>query len=195
MAPKRIFLLASLCFSLSSLLESAGANENKNEIQNVLFIISDDLKASALGCYGNMVCKTPNIDRLASRGVVFDRAYCQGTWCLPSRLSIMFGRYRGFSKGLPNIGGHPSFAELLKNHAWHTARVGKIYHMRVPGDIVDGTNGPDHEPSWTERFNCSGREAHTPGSYALLNKNIFTTELEGRGFPRRKSREPACLSR
>ena len=52
--------------------------------------------------------------------------------------------------------------------------------MRVPGDIIAGTDGKDVASSWTERFNSKGLEAHTPGDYACLNRNIFTTELEGR---------------
>jgi iduronate 2-sulfatase len=71
-------------------------------------------------------------------------------------------------------------AEHFKNNGWYTARVGKIYHMRVPGDIIAGTNGKDHEPSWTERFNCAGREAHTKGLYSLLNKNIVTRDDNNR---------------
>ncbi|MGI9429215.1 MAG: sulfatase [Bythopirellula sp.] len=141
-------------------------------IKNILFIVSDDLKASVLGCYGDGFCQTPNIDRLASTGVVFDRAYCQGTWCAPSRQSFMFSRYRG--KAPTNLGQH------FREHGWYSARVGKIYHMRVPGDIIAGTDGLDVPSSWTERFNSSGREAHTPGDYACLNLNIFTNELAGR---------------
>ena len=144
------------------------------QVRNVLFIMSDDLKASVLGCYGDKLCQTPNLDRLAERGVVFGRAYCQGLVCAPSRQSLMFSQYVGVrSKG-------PSMAEHFKVNGWYTARVGKIYHMRVPGDIIAGTNGKDHEPSWTERFNVPGREAHTPGRYALLNHNVFTSKEEDR---------------
>jgi iduronate 2-sulfatase len=141
-------------------------------IKNVLFLISDDLKASVLACYGDRVCKTPNIDKLAANGLVFQRAYCQGTACAPSRQSFMFSRYRGTAP--VNMGQH------FKNNGWYSARVGKIYHMRVPGDIIAGTNGGDVESSWAERFNSPGQEAHTPGDYACLNLNIFTSELEGR---------------
>ena len=59
---------------------------------NVLFIAIDDLNAS-LGCYDHPLVKSPNIDRLAKRGVMFRRAYCQDAICLPSRISMMTGLY------------------------------------------------------------------------------------------------------
>ena len=158
-----------LCLVLLVLISRATA---QRKIDHVLFLISDDLKASVLGCYGDPFCQTPNIDRLARSGLVFDRAYCQGTSCAPSRQSFMFSRYR--DRGAVNLG------QYFRQAGWYTARVGKIYHMRVPGDIIAGTNGLDVASSWTERFNSPGLEAHTPGDYACLNLNIFTTELSGR---------------
>ena len=156
---KSFLLIASLLYiGLKSLFAAP--------VKNVLFLVSDDLKASVLGCYDDPFCKTPNIDKLAKEGVLFSRAYCQGTVCGPSRQSFMFSRYKG-QKG-------PSMAEHFKNNGWHTARVGKIYHMRVPGDIIAGTNGIDHPASWTERYNSQGLEAHTPGAYACLSLNHFT---------------------
>mgnify|MGYP001418581721 CR=1 FL=1 len=82
---------------------------------NVLFIISDDLTATALSCYGNKVCKTPNIDSLAERGTRFTRAYCQGTYCGPSRASFMSGYYPhatgalGYKSPRPQIGDRVTF--------------------------------------------------------------------------------------
>ena len=161
-----IIFLCNVIFSFGALLA-----KEKN-ITNVLFLISDDLKASVLGCYGDKICQTNNIDRLAKRGVVFDRAYCQGTWCSPSRTSFMHSRYKG-SADL-NLG------KLFRDNSYYSARAGKIYHMRVPGDIIDGTDGLDVPSSWTEKFNSKGLEAHTPGDYACLNLNIFTKDLKGR---------------
>ncbi|MFN9638984.1 MAG: sulfatase [Pirellula sp.] len=149
-------------------------------VKNVLFIISDDLRASVLGCYGDAICSTPNIDRLAARGVVFERAYCQGTWCAPSRASLMRGQY--FGKTGITLGEH------FIGQGRASARVGKIFHMRVPGDIIAGTDGDDVAACWSERYNSPGLEAHTPGDYACLNLNIFTTSLENRqstGAPHR----------
>lgn len=140
--------------------------------QNVLFIVSDDLRASVLGCYGDKTCATPNIDRLAARGMLFERAYCQGTVCGPSRASFMRGRYHGTS-GI-------TLGEHFIAQGRTTARVGKIFHMRVPGDIIAGTDGEDVAGCWTERYNSPGQEAHTSGDYACLNLNIFTSALEGR---------------
>ncbi len=146
--------------------------EQVSSIRNVLLIVSDDLRANTLGCYGDQVTRTPNIDRMAADGMVFDHTYCQGTWCAPSRKSFMRSRY--VDADCPTLG------ETLKAAGIPSTRVGKIFHMRVPGDIVDGTNGEDVAECWTERFNSQGDEAHTVGAYACLNQNIFTTSMEGR---------------
>ena len=174
MRTKILTLIIALClvapFGRSN--STKADSSDTPEIQNVLFLVSDDLKASALGCYGNSLCKTPNIDRLAAEGMVFEHAYCQGLWCAPSRTSFMFSRYQG--EGEINLG------QCFREAGWHSARVGKIYHMRVPGDIIAGTDGNDIPSSWDERFNSAGLEAHTPGHYACLNLNIFTDALENR---------------
>ncbi len=142
------------------------------EVKNVLLLVSDDLRASTLGCYGDQFCQTPNIDRLAASGMLFERAYCQGTVCGPSRTSFMHSRYQGSD----NI----TLGQHFKDKGFYSARVGKIFHMRVPGDIIAGTDGNDIPACWTERFNSQGQEAHTPGDYACLNLNIFTRDLENR---------------
>ena len=144
---------------------------------NVLFIISDDLTYTALSCYGNTVYQTPNIDRLAARGTRFTRAYCQGTYCGPSRASSMSGYYPHATKSLgygnprPKIGKRAMWAEHFKNNGYHTARVSKIFHMGVPGGIEKGDHGADDAACWTERYNSKGPEWKAPGDGETLENN------------------------
>lgn len=144
---------------------------------NVLFIISDDLTSTALSCYGSDVCDTPNIDRLAARGVRFTRAYCQGTYCGPSRASFMSGYYPhatgvlGYISPREAIGDRATWAEHFKNAGYYTARVSKIFHMGVPGGIEEGSDGADDPRSWTERFNSQGPEWKAPGDGETLENN------------------------
>lgn len=166
----QLYVLLSILVLLA--IRDAEATPKNPRVKNVLMIVADDLRANTLGCYGDRICQTPNLDALAKQGMVFERAYCQGTSCAPSRRSFMFSRYQGTAP--TNLGQH------FRENGFYSARVGKIYHMRVPGDIIAGTNGLDVASSWTERFNAPGPEAHTPGDYACLNLNIFTDDLQGR---------------
>jgi len=158
---------------LGSLCMAAG----KKPLPNVLFIISDDLTHTALSCYGNKLCKTPNIDRLAAQGTRFTRAFCQGTYCGPSRASFMSGYYPhasgvlGYGPVRPAIGDRATWAQHFKNSGYYTARVSKIYHMGVPGGIEEGSDGSDDPVSWTERFNSPGPEWKAPGEGETLENN------------------------
>lgn len=144
----------------------------ESKVKNVLLIVSDDLKADAVGCYGNKLAQTPHLDQLAKEGTLFRNAYCQGTVCRPSRASFMRGRRQG-DKGI-------TWGEHFLKNGFSSTRVGKIFHMRVPGDIIAGTDGADVAACWSAKYNMPGKEAHTPGNYACLNLNKFTTKLEGR---------------
>ena len=159
------------------MLVQTGLASRTEAAPNVLFVISDDLTATALSCYGPTQSRTPHIDGLARRGVRFTRAYCQYPVCGPSRAALMSGLYpqaigvtsNGQSrKFTEHLGPRPSMAEWFKRHRYYTARVSKIYHMRVPGDITAGVDGPDHAASWTERFNCQAPEWKTPGVHRHL---------------------------
>lgn len=114
---------------------------------NVVFIAIDDLRP-ALGCYGDPAAITPNIDRLAARGVLFEQAHCQQAVCSPSRLSLLTGlrpdtiqvwdldtHFRQAKPGAVTLPQH------FKNHGYLTRSIGKIYH---------GSGKPAKDPpSWS----------------------------------------------
>ncbi len=168
-----------LIASLHSAIARADSEAGGESRRNVVFIISDDLGAQSLACYGNTQCRTPNIDRLARRGVRFTRAYTQYPVCGPSRAALMSGMYaqaigvtsNGMSgRFTANLGARPSMSQHFRDHGYYAARVSKIYHMRVPGDITAGVDGPDHAASWTERFNCQAPEWMTEGEHEHLTR-------------------------
>ncbi|NOX55458.1 MAG: sulfatase [Planctomycetes bacterium] len=119
-----------------------------SERPNVLFIGVDDLRPE-MNCYGVRNMVTPNFDRLARRGVLFDRAYCNIAVCGASRASIMKGirptptRFTSYKtwamKDAPDV---PSLPLVFKQHGYHTVSNGKVYHNR--------TDDPDawSEPPW-----------------------------------------------
>ncbi len=129
---------------------------------NVLFLICDDLNCD-IGCYGHPQVRTPNIDRLAARGVRFDRAYCQYPLCGPSRASFMTGLYPDQSlvkrnaiyirEHVPNVN---TMSQMFRDAGYFATRIGKIYHYNVPKHI--GTGGHDDPYSWDYTINPRGRD-------------------------------------
>jgi len=133
---KRMFLLMMVCGLVVSAFGAAGTRASIRP--NVLFIVADDLNVD-LGCYGHPRVKTPNLDKLRERGVVFDRAYAQYPLCNPSRNSFMSGLYPGTSgclnnrmnirEAVPNV---VTLAQVFKNNGYRTITSGKIFHQKDP---------------------------------------------------------------
>lgn len=135
---------------------------NEERPLNVVFIMSDDLNNN-LGCYGDPLAKTPNLDGLANESAVFENSHCQYPLCGPSRASIMTGirpdrlgmvkNENRFRENMPNVVTLP---QLFMNNGYYTGRSGKIFHYGVPHQI--GTDGDDDPQSWTETRNPKGRD-------------------------------------
>lgn len=136
---------------------------------NVLFLIADDLN-TALSGFGHKQCKTPNLDRLAERGVKFENMHCQYPVCGASRASIMSGLYpysnltlgnAGTLRGsMPNV---VTLSQTFRNNGYYAGRISKIYHMRIPFEIIDGTAESDDPFSWEEAINIKAPEQNAPG--------------------------------
>jgi iduronate 2-sulfatase len=111
---------------------------------NILLIVSDDLAAAALSIYGNPLVKTPAVEKLAARGVTFDRAYCQYPICNPSRTSFLSGRRPATTRVLDNRtrpdSRLPRAAFLpneLRRQGYWTFRAGKVFHDNTWEEIGD----------------------------------------------------------
>src|SRR5438045_3818335 len=150
MRAHKFWTLALFCLMLAAGPEAIAADN-----LNVLLIIADDLR-DTVGCYGNAQAKTPNIDKLAQRGVRFEHAYVQYPVCNPSRTSFLTGlrceqthvvdNRTMFRTQLPDVVTLP---QLLRQNGWHTASYGKVFHVgEVIGEIRSGWM--DVGKSWDE---------------------------------------------
>ncbi len=156
----RLFVFGLLAALAVVMVRVDLASASDKSQPNVLFIMSDDLN-NCLGCYGHPLVETPNIDRLARRGVRFERAYCQFPLCGPSRNSLLTGLYPNSTGILQNsqifrqtIPKHESLPQAFRLSGYFAARIGKLYHYNVPKSI--GTNGHDDPGSWELELNPAG---------------------------------------
>src|SRR4051794_29740962 len=135
-----LVLIASLAVS-----SAARASDAPAARLNILHIVSDDLNVD-LGCYGHPVVRSPSIDRLAARGVRFDRAYCNYPVCNPSRTSFLSGKRPDTTGIVDNVTPTRTvlkdslmLPQLFRQNGWRTEKVGKLFHT---GDAFEDP------PSW-----------------------------------------------
>jgi len=162
---------------LSILISSVAVSADR---PNVLFIASDDMRPQ-LGCYGDTVVKSPNLDALAKRGMVFNRSYVQQALCSPSRISMLSGRYpattqifeigRTLRTTMPDITTMP---QHFKNEGYHTRSLGKIYHV-----------GIDDDASWTIPAWHSKKPRTSEATKEAVARFIAEAKAAGRELPQK----------
>ena len=155
-------------------LATPALDASPEDSPNVLFIAVDDLRPE-LGCYGHPLAQSPNIDRLAARGVVFNRAYCQEAICSPSRASLMTGM-RPDSLGVTDNVTYfrdtrPDVVTLpqhFRQHGYETVFVGKIYH----GRMIDKEKSWSRNPRYGRRYQPRAMRGYQlPASRAIIERN------------------------
>ena len=127
--------MRALSLLLLSLLASPAAEQ-----PNILFIFSDDHALQAISAYGGRfkdIAPTPNIDRLAKQGTVFDRSYCANSICGPSRACVLTGKHSHINGFIDNNnsrfnGAQPTFPKYLAKAGYETAIIGKWHLVSQP---------------------------------------------------------------
>ncbi len=147
--PKSILATFSgkVAFCIALLVPYLHCSVGGAERPNVLLICVDDLKP-ALGCYGDQLAKSPNIDRLAARGLRCDLAYCNQAVCAPSRNNLLLGA-RSTSLGVYSLGQNfrtvvpdaMTMTEYFIKHGWRAEAIGKVLHT--------GHGNHDDRASWS----------------------------------------------
>ncbi|TMM53415.1 sulfatase [Maribacter algarum] len=170
---KLSWILFLVLISLTGCKEEKAVVEASKKKPNVLFIAVDDLRPE-LGAYSSKIAITPNIDKLASQGLLFNNAYCQQAICSPSRASLMTGarpetigvfeNYTYFRDKNPDIITLP---QHFKNNGYETVYAGKIYH----GKFTDTTLSWSRKPAVDK---VKFKRPNYPGAYATKeNQEIY----------------------
>jgi arylsulfatase A-like enzyme len=121
---------------------------------NIVFFVVDEMRADHMGCAGNPIVQTPNLDRLASEGMRFSRAYCSHTICMPARASMFTGllpRDHGvYSNNMEMHPGLPVLPEMLAEAGYRTHSAGKLHLSRWLPDpeVADPTQFPESYAAW-----------------------------------------------
>lgn len=202
----RMYILSWFVFSAVAASAETQVNGqqrllNSTDQLNVLFIVVDDLRTS-LGCYGDKVVKTPNIDQLSAQSVVFRNAYAQQAVCAPSRVSFLTGRRPDTTRLFDfnsywrvHAGNYTTIPQYFKENGYVTMSVGKVFHPGISGNHSDdypySWSIPPYHPS-SEKFEntktCKGKDGKL---HANLVCPVDVEEVPERTLPDIQSTEEA----
>ena len=187
--------------AIAVLVGPAPVHAASEEKPNIVFLLADDQSFYTMGCYGNKDVKTPNMDRLAAEGVVFDNYYNTTAICMASRASVMTGMYEyktgcNFSAGsLSTEYWANSYPVLLRKAGYRTAFAGKfgvpIVGRDLPDSDFDAWGGSPGQSSYETAKNASmakyaDRYPHSTLSYGAFSQDFITESAE--------QGKPFCLS-
>ncbi len=190
---KRLFRIAAVVLLATTFAKFGLAEERPN----VLFILTDDQRYDALSCMGHQSLKTPNIDRLASEGLLFKNHFCTTSLCSPSRASILSGLYAHAHGVVNNFTEYPSemvsFPLRLQDSGYSTAYIGK-WHMGEKNDMP--RPGFDYFVTHKGQGQYFDTEFNFNGKGRRVVKGYYTnvvTEMAIDWIDEQKSDKPWCL--
>jgi len=184
---RRLITILAFAFTV---IQRGGAAEAR---PNVLLICIDDLKP-LLGCYGDKAVKSPNIDRLAARGVMFERAYCNQAVCAPSRNALLTG-VRPTSMGIYDLGTNfreavsnaVTLPQYFKQHGYRTEALGKIFHV--------GHGNHEDPVSWSvphfQQKSIAYVKPESRANQGLTREEALFANQDAKGLPRGAAYESA----
>ncbi len=166
-----VFKIILIGIAQIGLIAIACGQDKQTKKMNVLFVLVDDLRPN-IRCYGDPVAITPNIDKLASRGVLFQKAYCQQAVCNPSRASLLTGLRPDYT-GVTDLQTHfrtkyPDIITLpqwFKSNGYYTVGIGKTTH---------GTKATADDISWTKEILANSNTYALPQNQVKRGKGIST---------------------
>jgi len=168
-----------------------GCTSLKNDSPNIIFLLTDDQRWDALGCMGNPIIQTPNIDQIASEGIIFENAYVTTSICAVSRASILAGQYASrtgihdFATEFSREALAKTYPAILKDAGYFTGFIGKFgIGSQPPDTLFDYWKAMTSQPRY-ENFDEDGNMKHYT---RIVSENIM--EFLGKC----SKKQPFCLS-
>ncbi|MHC4173055.1 MAG: sulfatase family protein [Planctomycetota bacterium] len=159
---------------------------------NIIFIMTDDHASHALSCYGSKINKTPNLDRIAAEGMLFNNSFCTNSICAPCRAVILTGKYSHINGVIDNKkrfdGGQQTFPKLLQKVGYETAMIGK-WHLKTDPTGFDYWNVL---PGQGKYYNPVMIEMGQRKTYTGYTTDIITDHCL-RWLKERTGEKPFCL--
>jgi arylsulfatase A-like enzyme len=144
----------------------ASCTSQKNQQPNIIFLLADDHRWDALGCMGNPIIRTPNIDRIASEGIIFENAYVTTSICCASRASILAGQYASltwihdFNTAFSEKALAKTYPAILKKAGYFTGFIGKFgVGSQPPDTLFDYWEAMCGQPRY-EHFDADSNMTH-----------------------------------
>ncbi len=170
--------------ALSSLLAGKWATaQGSGRKPNILFLFTDDHAVQSIGAYGSRINKTPNIDRLAREGTIFDRCFCCNSICAPSRASVLTGKHSHFNGLSTNLdtfeGRQTTFPKLLQKAGYNTALIGKWHLKSDPTGFDHWEILPGQGSYYNPNFRTADKESLYIGYATDITTDLALDWLEG----------------